>query len=163
VIAGSIAALILVGGAFGAAVVTGVITLWSSSPVAAPVQSPSPSPSPTETPVPPPVYQPNADAAANQEYFDYVVEQLLATTPEADGRTVIDALIAGGFARDQMQVTFDRTNVDLVADSVQFSVRFDTQCLVGQNGAAAGGYSSAVLPVLGSGTCLVGATRQIDW
>ncbi len=163
VISGSVAAVIIIGGGLGGALLSGLISFPSGNSATAPTPRATPSPSATETPVPPPVYQPNGDATDNQPYFDYVINGLLKATPEADGRTVIDTLVAAGFTRDQMQVTFDRTHVDLVADSVQFSVRFNAQCLVGQNGEAAGGYSSAVLPVLGSGTCLVGVTRQIDW
>ena len=62
-----------------------------------------------------------------------------------------------------MEVTFDRTQADLAADSIQFSVRVHGECLIGQNGPAAGGYHSIVADVLGSDTCLVGSTRQIDW
>ncbi len=43
-----------------------------------------------------------------------------------------------------MQVTADRTTVDLQADSVQFAVLFEGECLVGQYGPASGGYHSAV-------------------
>ena len=53
--------------------------------------------------------------------------------------------------------------VDLQADSVQFAVLFDDECLVGQYGPASGGYHSAVRPALGTGGCLVGETRPIDW
>lgn len=62
-----------------------------------------------------------------------------------------------------MEVTFDRTAVDLEADSIQFSVRLHGECLIGQVGPDGDGYHSIVAPLLGSGTCLIGATRQIDW
>jgi len=80
----------------------------------------------------------------------------------AGGRDFIDALIAGGFDRSELEVTFDRTQTDLAADSIQFSVRVHGECLIGQNGPAVGGYHSVVADVLGSGRCLVGSTRQID-
>jgi hypothetical protein len=163
VIAFGVTAVALLGAGFGGALLTGAITLPGSNSAAEPVRSSAPTASATQTPLPPPVYEPAGDAAANQLYFDYVVTELLVASPDADGRAFVDALVAGGFSRDDMQVTFDRTHVDLAADSVQFSVQFTDQCLVGQNGAAAGGFSSAVLPILGSGTCLVGVTRQIDW
>ena len=57
-----------------------------------------------------------------------------------------------------MQVTSDRTTVDLPADSVQFSVRFDGECLIGQYGPASGGYHGAVAPAARHRRrCLVGA------
>ena len=79
------------------------------------------------------------------------------------GRDFIDALSAAGFDKSQMQVTADRTTVDLQADSVQFSVLLQGECLVGQYGPASGGYHGAVRPALGTGACLVGETRPIDW
>ncbi len=88
---------------------------------------------------------------------------VVAADDSASGRDFIDALIAAGFDRDAMQVTADRTTVDLQAGSVQFSVRLGDECLVGQYGPASGGYHGAVRPALGTGGCLVGQTRPIDW
>jgi hypothetical protein len=62
-----------------------------------------------------------------------------------------------------MEVTADRTRVGLRADSVQFAGLFAGDCLIGQYGQASGGYRSAVGPALGTGGCLVGETRPIDW
>ena len=63
-----------------------------------------------------------------------------------------------------MQVTVDTTTIGLKANSIQFSVRMGDTCLIGQNGADAGGYCSEVTPVLSPpGNCLVGQTRPIDW
>jgi hypothetical protein len=42
-------------------------------------------------------------------------------------------------------------------------VLFQGECLVGQYGPASGGYHGAVRPALGTGGCLVGETRPIDW
>ena len=63
-----------------------------------------------------------------------------------------------------MQVTPDRTAVDLQADTIQFSVLFNGECLIGQYGPASGGYHSigrraarAREPVCS------GETRPIDW
>ena len=60
-----------------------------------------------------------------------------------------------------MQVTADTTSIGREADTVQFSVLWGDDCLVGQTGAT--GFASEVAPVLGTGTCLVGTTRTIDW
>ena len=43
------------------------------------------------------------------------------------------------------------------------AVLFQGECLIGQYGPASGGYHSAVRPALGTGGCLVGQTRPIDW
>ena len=88
---------------------------------------------------------------------------VVAANASAGGRDFIDALVAAGFDKSQMEVTADRTTVDLQADSVQFAVLFGGECLVGQYGPASGGYHSAVRPALGTGGCLVGETRPIDW
>jgi hypothetical protein len=106
---------------------------------------------------------PGLSASENLDYFDYVSRGVLRTDKAAGGRAFVDALIAGGFDKKEMEVTFDRTQADLAADSIQFSVRVNGDCLIGQNGPATDGYHSMVADVLGSGACLVGSTRQIDW
>ncbi len=62
-----------------------------------------------------------------------------------------------------MQLTVDTTTIGLKANSIQFSVRLNGGCLVGQNGQGSGGYQSEVTPLLATGNCLVGDTRPIDW
>lgn len=132
-------------------------------PSATPTDPVTPSASTTETAAPPALaLEPELSATGNLAYFDSIASAVAATNP-ADGRAYIDALVAGGFDKEAMQLTFDRTHVDLAADFVQFSVRFNDECLIGQYGPASGGYQSMVAPILGSGTCLLGATRQIDW
>ena len=133
----------------------------SSKP--APTTSPAASSAPTAAPSPAPAFDPAGDAKANLAFFDHVSAGVLATNPEAGGADFINALSAGGFNKAQMQVTPDRTAVDLAADSVQFSVRINDECLIGQNGPATQGYHSMVAPILATGMCLVGTTRQIDW
>ena len=110
-----------------------------------------------------PEFRSELSASENLAYFDWVNGGVVAANASAGGRDFIDALVAAGFDKAQMQVTADRTTVDLAADSVQFSVLFQGECLVGQYGPASGGYHGAVRPPLGTGTCLVGQTRPIDW
>jgi hypothetical protein len=121
----------------------------------------SAAPTPTESAAP--ILSPDAPAAENLAYFDSVVATILATEANPVGRTVIDALAAAGFDKAAMQVTADNTTEGKPVDSIQFSVAVNGECIVGQNGPSSGGYHSAVTPMLGSGTCLVGATPQIDW
>ncbi|MET0726352.1 MAG: hypothetical protein ABWY36_08375, partial [Leifsonia sp.] len=132
------------------------------SPSPSPSKSPSPSPTsstPTATPVEAPVLRPLLSADENKEFFDYVAAGVIAANSSAGGRDFIDALVAGGFDRTQMQVTPDRTAVDLAADSVQWSVLFQGECLIGQYGPASGGYHGVLVAPTGQGTCLVGETR----
>ncbi len=118
---------------------------------------------PAATPTPDLTLRPAGGARANLAYFDFVAAGVAEANPEAGGREFVDALAASGFDKADMEVTFDQTNAGLAADSIQFAVLFAGECLIGQNGPATDGYHGAVMPILGGGTCLVGATRQIDW
>ena len=122
----------------------------------------TPGASPDATPIPL-VFAPEKSAADNLDYFTSLADAAVTADSDADGRAFVDALVAGGFDKAAMQVTADTTTVDLAADSVQFSVVFNGECLVGQYGPASDGLHSMVAPLLGTGRCLVGATRQIDW
>jgi hypothetical protein len=127
-------------------------------------ESPTTQPSePTETvaPVEPPALDPAGSAEDNLEYFTMVVTDFLASAPEAQGREIIDHLASVGFDKAQMEVTPDATAIGLDADNIQFSVRINDSCLIGQNGNV--GIHTLAAPVLATGTCLVGDTRAIDW
>lgn len=152
----------------GAALVSGLTGCMSGgsgnaqnpSETASAPAAPSSSPSSTDAPG---TLRPELAASENLTYFDAVNLGVVAANPAAGGRDFIDALTAAGFEKAQMQVTADRTTVDLQADSVQFAVLFNGECLVGQYGPASGGYHGAVRPALGTGGCLLGRTRPIDW
>lgn len=142
----------------GVAVVAAVVLLVGCAPESAPV----PSPVITVTHAPDPEIVPGGTALQNQPYFDLVNTRLIESDAALNGRAFIDNLVEAGYAKADMEVTPDRTAVDLDADSIQFSVRLSGTCLIGQWGPDIG-YTSAVGPVLGTGTCLVGDTRPIDW
>ena len=159
---GSSAALAIV----GVALVVGLTACISGSP--SPTASPSATPSASAAPRPTPTaavpaLRPELSATENLPFFDSVNLAVVTANGAAGGRDFIDALAAAGFDKSAMQVTADRTTVDLQADSVQFAVLFHDECLVGQYGPASGGYHGAVRPALGTGGCLVGETRPIDW
>jgi hypothetical protein len=121
-------------------------------------------PSPTSTPTPTasiPQFLPDGSASDNLPYFDYVNRRVLAQNPNAVGADFINALVAAGFAKADMQVTADRTSVNLPAGSIQFSVKIQGECIIGQNGAGSDGYHSEVTPPLSTGNCLVGDTVPI--
>lgn len=109
------------------------------------------------------VLRPDLPAAENLAFFDSVNRAVIAADPAAGGRAFIDALVAAGFDKEAMQVTADTTTIGDPADSIQFAVVFPPDCLIGQYGPKSDGYRSAVRPVLGTGGCLVGDTRPIDW
>ncbi|WP_448810250.1 DUF6993 domain-containing protein [Agromyces bauzanensis] len=156
----------------GAAILVGAVGCTAAPSVSDPTSPPSTNGSaaaatPTATATPttgaPPTFRPELSAEENLASFDAVNLAVVAANASAGGRDFIDALVAAWFDRSQMQVTPDRTSVDLQADSVQFAVLVHDECLVGQYGPASGGYHSAVRPPLGTGGCLVGRTRPIDW
>jgi len=150
------AALVLVAGlsACAPSVPTPVPTTSASS-------SSTPEPEPTETAPPEPALVEDGTAEENKPYFDLVGTNFFATNGMSDGRSIIDNLVAAGFDKQDMEVTPDRTAIDLAADSILFSVRIQGECLLGQ--VSARGFGSTVAPLLGTGGCLVGATRPIDW
>ncbi len=119
-------------------------------------------PSQTEAPAAELALLPDGSASDNLGYFDSIAAAVLATNPSAGGEAFINALVAGGFTKADMEVSFDRTSVDLAADSVPWAIRFNGECLLGQFGPSSGGYHSAVTPILSTGSCLLGATRPID-
>lgn len=108
-----------------------------------------------------PVLRPGESAAANQQYFDMVNASFFAANGFSDGRSIIDNLVAAGFQKQDMEVTPDRTSIDLAADSIIFSVRIQGECLIGQSSST--GYHSELTSLLATGGCLVGKTRPIDW
>ncbi|RDV46939.1 hypothetical protein DOE76_00700 [Leifsonia sp. ku-ls] len=134
-----------------------------AAPTASPTASATAGATGSPTPSAPPALVPGGTAQQNLPYFDHVNRATLAAKPDAQGRDFIDALVAAGFSKADMQLTVDTTTIGLKANSIQFSVKLGDTCLIGQNGADAGGYNSMVTPVLATGTCLVGRTRPIDW
>lgn len=115
----------------------------------------------TSTPEKPPEFIEGGTALENQPYFDHINQQTLAQNATASSHELVDALAAGGFDKAAMEVTFDRTNVDLEADYIIVSVKIHDECLIGQRSAR--GYTSQVMPPLGTGACLLGETQPIDW
>jgi hypothetical protein len=104
---------------------------------------------------------PDGTAKENLPYFDAVNEELLVKNPKPDGRGFIDSLVAAGFTKKDMEVTPDKTAIGLDRDNIQFSVKFDKECIIGQFGNV--GYHSTLAPITQTGTCMVGLTRAIDW
>ena len=148
----------------GAAMLVGVAGCTApSTETGATGPTSSSSAAPTQSAPPVPTLNPGLSAGENLAFFDSVNQGVATANPEAGGRDFVDALVAAGFDKSQMEVTADRTTVDLAADSVQFAVLFQGECLIGQYGPASDGYHSAVRPPLGTGGCLVGQTRPIDW
>jgi hypothetical protein len=109
------------------------------------------------------VLVPEGSASDNLPLFQTVTVTVWDSENRASGRAYVDALVGAGFDKAAMQVTEDRSTVGNPAESIQFSVRWGDECLVGQVGPATGEPVAVVVPVLAEGTCLVGQTRPIDW
>jgi hypothetical protein len=140
-----------------------VVGLLLAGCTPAPVASPTAGATVSATAVPEPV--PTIDltgtAGENLAYFDKVNKALIAKGGTLDGRAFIDNLVAAGYPKTSMEVTPDRTSVNLEADNIEFSVRLGTTCLVGEYGNI--GYASTAAKVFSTGRCLAGKTRTIDW
>lgn len=136
-------------------------TASTSAPAAS--AGPTPSASDGGETTAPTALVPDGTAQDNLPYFTGITEAVWATESRLSGRAYIDALVAAGFDKTAMQVTSDTTTVGNPAESIQFSVRWGEDCLVGQVGPATGDPVTVVLPAIGEGTCLVGQTRPIDW
>jgi hypothetical protein len=151
----------------GAVLATAAVALLagcsSTTPAAPPTATASAEPTisnPEETTAPL-ALNPGGTALQNKEFFDSVMSPFIAAAPDSGGREIIDHLVSAGFDKSQMELTPDTTAVGLEADNIQFSVRMNDTCLVGQSGNV--GYHSLAAPILSTGTCLVGNTRAIDW
>lgn len=106
---------------------------------------------------------PEGSAADNLPLFREVMNAVAATDARAQGRAYVDALVAAGFPKAAMELTNDQTTVGNPADSIQFSVKWAGECLVGQVGPSTPAPTALVLPLVPGDTCLVGQTRPIDW
>ncbi len=149
-------AAVLVAGALAGCSATALTEPTETAAVSAqPTAEQIPEPTPVETT---PLFDPSGTAQNNLAYFDYVNDQVLSADSAPDGAQFTDALAAAGFDMAAMEVTPDRTAVDLEAASVQFSIRMADGCLIGQWGSGVG-YHSVVTPALSSGRCLIGSDR----
>jgi hypothetical protein len=86
------------------------------------------------------------------------VEAALSTLTAADRKPgtgqIRAVLIDAGFPSDSVEVTASRTPTGLEADAVEAAVAAGRNCIVTQ--LRDGNVTSAVLPVLADGRCLVG-------
>jgi hypothetical protein len=142
--------------------VTAVIAGCTGDAEPAPTATPVPTMSPSATVAAPALLEDGA-ATDNLPFFTTIVQSVAASPDAPFGRAYIDALVAGGFDKAAMQVTEDQSTVGNPAESMQVSVRWGEECLIGQVGPATGAPVTAVMPGLATGACLVGATRPIDW
>lgn len=152
--------------AFVLAAAAGAVGLAACTPSPEPNTTPSVTAQATATtpaPAPAPTLVPGGSAEDNLPLFASVVSAVWAGPDQVSGRAYVDALAAAGFDKAAMQVTPDQSTVNNPAESIQFSVRWGQQCLIGQVGPATREAVAVVEPGLADGTCLIGRTRVIDW
>jgi hypothetical protein len=107
-----------------------------------------------------PEFIPDGSAEENLPYIDYVLTQAGAGTGLFGSLDAVAVLENAGFDRAHMEVTSDRTALELAAESITIAVIIDGQCALGQW--SSDWYASTVTPVLGAGTCLLGDTLSLD-
>ena len=114
---------------------------------------------------PPPEFVPDGSAADNLPVFRHVLQEYADGKSPVEGQPIVDAIVAAGFDRTAMQVTFDRSKTNLVADSIMVSVLIGEDCLIGQVVTADRSVTAAIEPALtdAKNICLIGNTRAIDW
>ena len=153
-------------GVLSVALVAGLLAGCTAEPAPSPTPTPvaTTTPTPTETADPAPEQVSEATTADEAlPFFADVVAAVWGTDQRFQGRAYIDGLTQAGFDKSAMEVTFDESNVGNPAESIQFSVRWGEECLVGQVGPSTGDPVVAVMPGLATGRCLIGDTRPIDW
>ena len=130
-----------------------------SAPMPTPTTSKSATPSPSPTPEL--KLDPTGTADENLPFWKELVGKMQAAYQMVDGAIMIQSLVDNGFNKADMEITPNETAIGERADSVIFSVRFDGQCFIGQ--IFPDHYSAFLAPLLGTGKCLVGNTRPIDF
>lgn len=99
-------------------------------------------------------------AEDNLPFIDYVLTRAGAGIGLFGSLDAVAALEDAGFDRATMEVTFDRTALELAAESITIAVIIDGECALGQW--SSDWYASTVTPLLGAGTCLLGDTLSLD-
>ena len=131
--------------------------------------SPSPAtPTPTPTVTTPPTIDPGVEvlptaapelhpggtAEQNKLFWDAAIASYWDRFRLGSTQTMIDHLVGSGFDPGILEITYDYTAIGLGVDSIEVSARFSDACLL----AVVRGerWATAVMPILGTGLCLVG-------
>jgi hypothetical protein len=104
-------------------------------------------------------------AEENLPYFDETLRTFSIGSAPVAGQPISLALFDAGFDRATVQVSFDESKTQLVADHIFVSARFGDDCLIGQVVSADRTFVTSVQPAIGpeQDICLIGETRPIDW
>lgn len=118
-----------------------------------------------QEPVEQPKFFADGTAADNLPYFHESLRLFGLGESPVQGAPVVDHLVAAGFDKAAMQVSFDESKTELVADNIFVSVLLGSDCLIGQVIVADRSFVTEVVPAVGpeKNVCLIGTTRPIDW
>jgi hypothetical protein len=145
--------------ALAAAAMLVLVGCVPSDPMPTPTQSRSGSPTPSPSPTP--RLNPAGSAEDNFEYWEYVIGKIHAEYGMTDPVAIMQLMRNYGFDTADVEMTPEITAIGEIVDSVIFSVRFNGECLIGQLFPTKWAVSRA--PILGTGNCLIGTTRPIDF
>ena len=97
--------------------------------------------------------------------FSEALNAFAAGEQPVAGREIVDAVVGAGFNKAMMQVSFDTSRTNLIADSLYVSVQIGDQCLLGQVVTESRAVVTDIAPAIGpeQNICLIGDTRPIDW
>ncbi len=112
-----------------------------------------------------PQFYPGGSAAENEEYFVWIMQQFATSETPVAGQPLVDHLVAAGFNKADMTVSFDKTRINFEADSIFVAVRVGEECLLGQVAKADRTFVATRADALGAekNICIIGETRPIDW
>ena len=148
-----------------AASLVAVVALSACAPPAAPTPSATPTPTPSVSVDPfgpQPDYIAGGTAIDNKPLFDWAIGKASLYPSPDPGRVMLDSLVVVGFDKAAMQLTPSISGTGQPADQIVISVQFGTSCLIGQRMLDMS-VTSTVESALGSGGCLIGEKRKIDW
>lgn len=114
------------------------------------------------SPTPDPVFVPEGTAEDNLAYFTKIVQDQWAAGAGVDAKRYTDALAAAGFDKAAMQTGQSKTTIGNDVDSLQFSVLFKDQCLMGQVGSLSGDPTAVVMNQVAGGGCFIGNTVPVE-
>jgi len=134
---------------------------------AGPATTPVPTSTPTPTldagtevlPTTAPTLRADGTADQNRRYWDAAIEDYWHRFGLGSSQTMVDQLASWGFDLSAVEVTYDSTAIGIGVDSIETSVRFGDECLLAT--VRAERFTTAIAPLLGTGTCLVGETRPV--
>lgn len=144
------------------------LLLSACAPEDEPVPPPSastssgPKPAETPTPTPAPTLDPGASAEENLPFFLSVIEGVWESDTRGEIRAYVDAVAKAGFDREKMQATADHSTIGRPAETMQLSVLWKDECLIGQFGPDTGAPLARIMAPLEGDVCLLGDTEPIS-